>query len=398
MSGFTEVRALSGQTRWRRWAVAAVSGRLLATMMVLAYVIIGEDRYGSIAFGALLASAATFSAGVAAPALGRLLDRSGLRRGLIAALAITIAILPLQIAVASTGSMRGLLLALAALQGVGYSAVPGAYRAMLAASVSEQDLPRANTVDAVLTEVGYVTGPAVAGVVASVWGPISVLVAMMIVTAIALIITWGLPDVAPSAAGAVSPLRRPTARVVYGFCLLVGMTFGLLETAVAARVVELGYAAASTGILLTLVALGSGAAGLAVSGMDDQRGRVAVRACSAFALLSGALVVTASAPNIVLLGAVLVVVGVPIAPLNAIGAQRLQDNLERRQLGEGFALFSALILIGVGLGNYATAQLLDVLGPSGLLLCAGALMGVAAVLLAPAARAQWASTDRHAHV
>jgi predicted MFS family arabinose efflux permease len=132
--------------------------------------------------------------------------------------------------------------------------------------------------------------------------------------------------------------------------------------------------------------------------MDDQRGRVAVRACSAFALLSGALVVTASAPNIVLLGAVLVVVGVPIAPLNAIGAQRLQDNLERRQLGEGFALFSALILIGVGLGNYATAQLLDVLGPSGLLLCAGALMGVAAVLLAPAARAQWASTDRPAHV
>lgn len=373
MTGFAEVRALSRQPPWRLWALAAILGRLLSTMVVLAYVLVGEAVYDSIALGALLAGTATFSAGLAAPVLGRRLDRRGIRAGLVASLWITTAVLTAQLFVVTSAGPRWALFGLAALQGVSYAPVPGAYRALLVPSVSARDLPRANTVDAVLTEVGFVAGPAVAGMAAAVFGPLGVMTLMAAVVILAAVVTARLPRVEPAPPGAVSPWRRPSARMVYAVCFAVGAAIGLLESAIAARVLDIGYPAPLAGPLLALVAVGSGAAGFLVSTLSDQRGRFLLRAVSALGAFSVALALAALASNIVLLGLAMVLVGVPIAPLNAMGSQRLQDTLEVRQLGEGFALYTALILIGVGSGDLLTGRLLDPIGAVALLLVAAAV-------------------------
>lgn len=389
MAGFVELRELARQSSWRRWAIASTLGRLMATMAVLAYVLVGEAVYDSIALGALLAGAATFSAGLAAPLLGRRFDRSGLRTGVVRSLWATAAFLTVQLFVVATAGPTWLLFTLAVAQGVSYAAVPGGYRALLVPSVARSDLERANTVDAVLTEVGFVAGPAAAGIAAAVSGPLGVVGLMIAVVVTAAVVTARLHEVPRAGPGALVPWRRPAARVVYGLCFAVGVSIGLLESAVVARVVELGLPAPWSGPILALVAVGSGVAGLAVSMLDDQRGRLLLRTLLALGGFTLALALSAVAPNALLLAVAMVVVGAPIAPLNAMGAQRLQDTLEGRQLGEGFALYSALILIGVGTGDLITGRLLETAGASLLLACAAAVPLVAgAGLLVGAALAR----------
>lgn len=386
MDGLSELRVLVRQPPWRWWAVSATSGRLLGTMAVLAYVLVGEAVYDSIALGALIAGVAVVSSGVAAPLVGRRLDRAGLRVGLLRSLWLTTGVLVVQFVAIAVSAPVWVVFVLAGLQGVGYGAAPGAYRALLVPSVAPDDLPRANTVDAVLTEIGFVAGPALAGVVAALGGPLAVMALMVGVVAVAAVVTARLDEVEPAAPGAVSPWRHRDARYVYAVCLAVGASLGLLESAVAARAVELGLPAPSAGPLLALTAFGSGAAGLAVSLLEDQRGRIARRALLALSTLAAALGLAAAAPTPVLLAVTMVLVGIPIAPLNAMGTQRLQDTLERRQLGEGFALYSALILVGAGSGNLLTGRLLDSLGaPMLLTLSAGIPAAVAAVVAAHAA-------------
>lgn len=348
-------------------------------MVVLVYVLVGEAVYGSIALGAVLAGAATFSAGLAAPALGRALDRRGIRRGLVASLCLTAALLALQSLLVGVRAAPGLLVVVAAAHGVSYAAVPGGYRALLVPSVDARDLPRANTMDAVLTEVGFIAGPAVAGIVAALFGPVWTMAAMTTLVAVAAVTTARLPAGVHGPPAAVRPWSARPARIVYAVALVLGVMIGVFESSLAARVLDVGRDAALTGPMLALVALGSGLGGLAVSTLDDQRGRRVLRAAGALAVLAVALVLVSRADSPVVLALTVVVVGVPLAPLNAIGSQLLQDTLDGNQLAEGFAVYTALILIGVGMGDLLTGALLDAVGSAWLVAAAG-VMPVAVLL------------------
>lgn len=373
MAGLGAVRVLARHGPWRRWAYSAVLGRLLSTMVVLAYVLVGEGVYDSIALGALLAGAATFSAGLAAPVFGRALDRRGIQRGLVISLWVTAALLAVQSLLVSLGAAPWMLFVVAVAHGVAYAAVPGGYRALLVPSVDARELPRANTIDAVLTEVGFIAGPAVAGIIAAVWGPLWMMVAMTTVVTVAALTTAQLPAGTSGPAAAVRPWRARPARVVYAVALALGVMIGIFESALAARAVDVGTDATLAGPLLALVAVGSGLGGLALSALDDQRGRRLLRATVALAVLGAALVLVSRADDLATLAVTVFIVGVPIAPLNAIGSQLLQDTLQPNQLAEGFAVYTALILIGVGIGDLVTGALLDAVGSGWLVVAAGCM-------------------------
>ena len=356
------------QPLWRRWTLASFFGRLPMTMTLLALVLVGDRVSGSLAVGAQLAGVATLTAGLSAPLRGRQLDRGGLREGLRNAGLLTAAVLLAQVVAVVASWPLAILYVLAAAEGVALAAMSGGYRALLVPVVSAEDLPRANTLEAVFIEVAFVAGPSLAGVLALLVGPVGVLVAMAAFAACSAALVMTLPAVpgGRDVEGA-APWRVPGAGAVYLLALVMGVTVGLLESALPARAEDLGMAAAAAGPLLALTAAGNAVGGLLAAVRHDHRRhqvRVGVALLVSFGLLLAAL---AASGNTLLLAVALFAAGVPIAPLNALGSLRLQDRLPARRLGEGFAVYTAMILVGAGIGNSTTGQLLDRVGAQALL-------------------------------
>ncbi|MDQ3452053.1 MAG: hypothetical protein M3493_05040, partial [Actinomycetota bacterium] len=105
---------------------------------------------------------------------------------------------------------------------------------------------------------------------------------------------------------------------------------------------------------------------LAAARHDHRRhqARVAVGLLAAMGMLFAAL---AASGGRLWLAVLLFLAGAPIAPLNALGSLRLQDTIPASRLGEGFAVFTAMILVGAGIGQSITGLLLDRAGAQPLL-------------------------------
>lgn len=382
------LRALAALPLWRRWTLASLLARLPTSMTLLALVLAGEEATGSAATGALLAGAATFTAGFAAPWRGARLDRRELRGGLQRACLGGAAVLLLEAAALAAGAPIAVLFVLAVVQGVALAAVSGGFRALLVAVVPARELPRANAIEAVFVEVAFVSGPAVAGVLALLTGATGVLAAMGLALLAAAAVTGGLPRVPPSATALDAAVwRYPAVVPVYAIALALGATLGIVESALPVRVTDFGLDPAVAGPLAALLALGSGVGGVAASSRLHSTQRADVLAqwfALAFAVL---LVPLALAPSPVWLGLALLLSGVPIAPLNALGALVLQEALPAGRRAQGFAIFVAAILVGAGIGNAVTGGLLGTLGARGLLGASAAVpLSVAAFLVVARAR------------
>lgn len=370
------------QPLWRRWVVAALLGRLPLTMTLLALVLVGERVTGSLAVGAQLAGVATVTAGVAAPLRGRQLDRGGLRNGLRNAALLTAAVLVAQAAAVLGGAPLIVLYVLAAVLGGAFAALSGGFRALLIPIVAAEDIQRANVLEAVLIEVAFIAGPSLAGILALLVGPVGVLLTMAAAAVTSALLIRTLPDVPGGIAmGSVAPWRVPAAAPAYLLALSMGVAVGLLESALPARATQLGLAAASAGPLLALTSAGSAVGGLVAVARRDHR-RHQVRVAVALLVAFGAMAVGLAATSTVVgAGLWLFALGLPIAPLNALGTLRIQDALPPSRLGEGFALYTAMILVGAGIGQSITGQLLGDVGAQTLLAGAGGLPVVAAVIV-----------------
>ncbi|MPY72594.1 MAG: MFS transporter, partial [Alphaproteobacteria bacterium] len=173
--------------------------------------------------------------------------------------------------------------------------------------------------------------------------------AMAASTAGAALVARSLPPLRPTPQRpAAAPWRTPGARPVFALALALGLCIGIFESALPARMEQLGMAAAGAGPLLAFMALGSGIGGLITSAhaehLENPR-RPAALLMTLFAVLLAPLPFLASLP---LLALALAVAGVPIAPLNALGALRLQRRVPPGRQAEGFAVYIAAILVGAG--------------------------------------------------
>jgi hypothetical protein len=253
---------------------------------------------------------------------------------------------------------------------VASAAILGGFRALLVPTVTAEQIEPANALDAVFVEVAFVAGPAVAGGAALIVGPVGVLIIQTAAFVIAAALLGGLPTRLPVGdlrRAGPAPLRTRGAGSVYLIALGLGLCLGAWEATMPARLESFGLAPASAGPLLALTAFGSGVAGLVAANQRDplRRGRVVTAVLLvAFAVV---LVPSAIAPNLILLGVALFAVGLPIAPLNALGGLTLQRTVAVPRQAEGFSLFPAMILIGAGAGQVVAGQLLRVLTPSELI-------------------------------
>lgn len=353
--------------------------RLPLTMTLLALVLVGEDVAGSIAVGARLSGVALLASGASALWRGRALDRRELTAGLRRDSALTALTLFGLAAAVAAGAPLVVLYVLAAAQGVAMAALSGGFRALLPAVVPERLVARANAIEAVAIEVAFVAGPPVAGLFSFLGGPVVVLVVMGLFATGAAAMVGGLPPLHPPAdRPAFAPWRVRGVLPVLALAFVVGGALGMLESLVPARVVDLGSSAESSAPLLALVAIGSALGGLVASARAERIFDVRLPAAVLLAMFAVLLAPTGAMPTMALLGALLLFVGLPIAPLNALGTLRLHTIVPLGRQAEGFSVFVAAVLLGGGTGQTFVGFALPLSSPP-------ALLAVAAVLPAAAA-------------
>ena len=355
------LRGLLRSSLFRRWAAANLFARLPLTMNLLALVLVGEVVTGSLATGATLAGILTFTTGLLAQPRGRMLDRSDLRAGLRRDLLLSALVMTGFVVAVVLSTPVWVLGVLAAAHGAASAAILGGFRALLVPTVRAEEIEPANALDAVFVEVAFVAGPAVAGVAALVIGPVGVLLLQVTFFLTAALLLRGLPTRLPVAnlkLAGPAPARTRGAGSVYLLALGVGLSLGGWEATMPAHMTSFGVAAASAGPLMALTALGSGLAGLVAANQRDPLRRGRLLAAVLLVLFAFVLLPSAVAPNLLLLGAALFVVGFPIAPLNALGGLALQRTVAVPRQAEGFSLFPAMILIGAGAGQVLSGQLL----------------------------------------
>lgn len=336
-------------------------------MNLLALVLVGEAVTGSLGTGAVLAGILTATAGLVAQPRGRQLDRTELRTGLRRDLVLSAAGLAALVVAAVVQAPVWALGLLAAAEGMASAAVLGGFRALLVPTVTAEQIEPANALDAVFVEVAFVAGPAVAGILALLVGPIGVLVFQAASFCVAAALLGGLPTRPPVAdltEAGPAPLRTPGARSVYLITLGVGATLGAWEATMPARLESFGFEPAAAGPMLALTALGSGLAGLVAANQRDPLRRGRVLAALLLLAFGVAFLPTAYAPNVLLLSLALFAVGLPIAPLNALAGLALQRIVSVPRQAEGFSLFPAMILIGAGSGQALAGALLRFTTPA----------------------------------
>ncbi|ROR46443.1 MFS transporter [Kitasatospora cineracea] len=238
---------------------AGFAGRLPLGVVTVLLLVAGAGPGHSLGTAAAASAMAVVGLAVGAPLQGRLLDRRPPSRVLGCYAALQGAVL-LVLAAALTRPPEWPVVLLAFVQGATVPALSPCVRLVLRHHAGPDGPGRAFTVDAVLTEVVHLAGPALAAVGAALVGPPALLAGCAVL-------------VATGAAGFLAAVRpgwlRPDDRhagppggsgPVRGFLLaaaLLAAPFGVAEAALTARAAELGTGPGPVGAALTALGLGS---------------------------------------------------------------------------------------------------------------------------------------------
>ena len=333
----------------------------------LAVILFLRAETGSFATAGLAAGGLALGAGIAAPLVGRLVDRRGAILLMPVAVGHAAAILSLWV-LGVSGAPSEALVACAALAGLCYPPSGSVLRSRWPEMMDgDAELLRgAFALDSVMIEVSFVTGPLVTAVLVALISPQAALAvsAALVVAGTALFLVK-LPDrrrVIPleGRVGGLGPLRSPGIRAVALSTVPVGFMIGTVEVALPAFS-EIEGSAALAGVLLALWSLASGVGGLAFGARTPRR-----------ELLDTYLVVTllfpflcvplvlASSP--VAMGILVLAAGAPIAPLIATRNQLISIVAPAGTGTEAFSWLMTSLIAGVSLGTAIAGGVIEARG------------------------------------
>lgn len=327
-----------------------------------------------------LASGITLGTGLALWPSGRLLDRLGRWQGIRASLWVgTVAL-----AVLSAGAARAWPVAVVTVSAVAAGAclapMIAAPRSLLPHLIAPQRLVWASGVEAASFEVALIVAPVVAALVGR-FGSLAVL----LTASGALALTW-LAFPKPTGVGGgttgAGPLLTPPVLRLAGLAALLGLSGGLLEPGLAHLPPPVSDLTVSTSLLFVAVGVGSAAGGLLAARTGWPR--TAWHAAPLFALHGVAVVLTFAVDGAVRL-VLLLVAGLPIAPLTSLAGLHLDRWSDSRRVGETFGVVTSVLLLATGVGQAVAARAVTQVAPEQLVLSAAVPALLAAVIVAAAA-------------
>jgi MFS family permease len=215
---------------------------------------------------------------------------------------------------------------------------------------------------AVVFEVSVVTAPAiVAGIVALFSPAVAVITAGSIAAASAVVFSLTAASRrwrgGRHEAGWLGPLAAPGMRTVFAVLAVFGTAMGIVQVAVPAFAADRGSAAAG-GLLLAALSLGSLAGGL-VYGARTWPGAPPARLAALLLGLGAAFALLALAGTPPVLGVLLALSGLLVAPTTVIGSTLLDSVAPAGTVTEAFAAMVMGIVAGTALGNAAGGALVE---------------------------------------
>ncbi|MFL6024387.1 MAG: MFS transporter [Marmoricola sp.] len=375
------------------FSATGLVARLPMSMMTLGIVILVSTLTGSYGLAGKVSAAFVIGNAVVAIPHGRLADRFGQTRVLhldAVGWALTTGLLVHAI---TDHWATGWQYLLAALSGAAMPQVGSMVRARWAGIVRD-DTERltAFAVEAVVDEVVFVTGPSLVTFLSTLYAPQT---GLLVALGLGTVGTFGLaaqPRTAPEphpvqAETARDPMRWGNLVPIALAAFALGSLFGALEVATVAVADDHGHKAVA-GALLGIFSAGSMLAGL-VAGALTWKSSDRRRFLTGTALLAAGMVALPLLDDLVVLGGVLFLIGLTLAPTLIAVVSLLESSTPRSRLTEAMAVFQTGIASGIAPGAYLAGHLADVhSGAAAYWVCVGSgalALGAALTSRAPAA-------------
>jgi MFS family permease len=384
-------RSLLAIPHARAFVLAGFVARLSLSMRALGAVLMVSELTGSYGLAGAVAAAALLGEAVAAPRLGRLVDRYGQRRTLLISLAVHCAGTLALVISAQLSAPNWVLLATAAFSGASALQVGSLVRARWSALVGGSPaLEAAFALESTLDELIFVLGPALVTALALGVAPGAGLLGALVLTTVGSLALALQRRTEPEPArvrgrSERSAIGTPGLRVLVATFLAVGAIFGTLDVAMVAFAGQAG-APASAGPLLALVALGSLLAGLAY-GARSWRWPLDKRFVASVVLLWGGTVPLVLVPSVALMAPAATVAGVAIAPTLIAGFTLVQKLVSSGALTEGLNWTITALGVGAAVGAWTAGLIADTAGGRTAFLVA-VVAGSIAVIVAAGGRSR----------
>jgi MFS family permease len=341
---------------------------LLARMPIgvngLAVLLYTRAVTGSYATAGVIVGALALGSAVGAPFQGRLVDRRG--RGMLLRLAAAHASgLAAIWLLGELGAGAGPLAAAALVSGAALPPVASVLRASWPHILRERPelITGAYALDSVLIEVIFISGPLLTAVIAAVAVPqLALVVSAACVLAgtvgfVARISAPAAPEGTAASTGFLGALGSSGIRTLVLATLPVGFCLGAIEVALPAFSEDMASGELA-GLLLALWSIGSAAGGL-LYGAIPRRTSLA-RTHVAFAILLPLVclpLATASSP--LLMGALVILAGIPIAPLIASRNEVVGSVAPPGAATEAFTWPLTALVAGISLGASAAGGIVE---------------------------------------
>ena len=368
----------------RRLFATSVLARLPLAMLSIGLLVHAQHLTGSFAAAGVVTGVYAIAVGVGGPLLGRLVDRRGQTRVLLASATVAATLL-VTIAVQPVGASLAVLLALAAGIGLAEPPVGACLRTQLPALLSDPSAVRAAyALEASVVELTFIFGPPLALCVGALWSTGAALAAGGIVLLLATAAFAAQPasrSWRPAPAGRRprgGSLRAPAMRTLVIVLIAVGVLLGADEVTVVAAAKALDSTAAAAP-LLAVWGVGSFAGGLLAARLGGGARTAAGLALVLGALTAGHLALIPAAGSVIALGAVLLLAGATISPTEATIYAMVDRATPAATVTEAFAWLATAMAVGGAVGAASAGLLVDHAGPTAGFALAGGAGALAAL-------------------
>lgn len=362
-AGFAAYRTVLADPRARAFSLAGFVARMPISMTALSIVLLVSASTGSFGRAGIITATGTLTGAAAAPLWGRLIDRLGQARVLVAAALICNVSLVLVAVTVLTRLPLPLTLVAAVGVGLGFSSAGSCVRARWSHRLQGPLLGTAYALEAVVDEVVFIVGPVLATFLATAVHPAFGLVACVVLGLVGAFALAGMRDTEPPAqtteqvrqAKTPLPVRRLIPVVLT--CLGLGALFGAMELVVVAFAKAAGIPG-YTGVIIMFWACGSLVSGLLT-------GTVAWKVSPQRRFRVGALLLACSvvplpfAGSPVLVTALLTLSGFFIAPTLIASIAVTQELVPTSRLTEALGWTSMGMAGGVAVGAAVLGQVID---------------------------------------